>query len=122
MISPVGTISFIFCLWGGRVAVKVLTQQSGFLNLVEAGDTIMADRGFNIAEDLWLYGAKLEILSFTCGKAQLSQKEVEFSQCLARVRIHVVRIIGLLKNKSTIFQGISLISVVSHKNDSGDLS
>lgn len=121
-ISPAGTISFVSRLWGGRVSDKVLTQQSGFLQLVEAGDTIMADRGFNISEDLRLYGANLEIPAFTRGKSQLSQKEVEFSQRLARVRIHVERVIGLLKNKYTILQGILPINVVKHKNDSQDLA
>lgn len=121
-ISPVGTISFVSRLWGGRASDKCITKQSGFLDLVEPGDTIMADRGFNISEDLRLHGATLQIPSFTRGKSQLSQKEVEFSQRLARVRIHVERVIGLLKNKYTILQGILPVSIISHKNDSQDLS
>ena len=49
--------------WGGHVSDKV------------------ADREFTISEDdLRLYGAKLEIPSFTRGKSQVSQKEVEFSK------------------------------------------
>ena len=40
---------------------------------------LSTDRGFNVAEDL---GAKLEP-AFTRGKAQLTQREVEFSQRLA---------------------------------------
>ena len=38
----------------------------------------MADRDFNISEDLRLYGAKLEIPSFPRGKSQLSQKKLNF--------------------------------------------
>ena len=37
----------------------------------------MVDRGFNIAETLVTCGARLEILSFTKGKSQLSANEVE---------------------------------------------
>ena len=121
-ISPTGTISFVSSMWGGRVSDKVLTQKSGFLDLVEPGDTILADRGFNVSEDLRLHGAKLEIPAFTRGKSQLSQKDVELSQRLARVRIHVERVIGLLKNKYTILQGIMPINVISHKNDSQNLA
>ena len=57
--------------------MKKMTQESGFFNLLEPGDTILADRGFTIEEDIAVYGAKLEIPSFTRGKTQLSQREVE---------------------------------------------
>ena len=78
VISPAGTISFISCLCGGRVSDKCLTQQSGFLELVEPGDTIMADRGFNISEDLRLYGEKLEIPLITHGNLNLARRKLNF--------------------------------------------
>ena len=37
---------------GGRVSDKNLTQYAKFFDLLERGDTILADRGFTIAEDL----------------------------------------------------------------------
>ena len=83
--SPDGLIS---CkCWGGRVSDEYLTQNCGFLNLLEYEDTVLADRSFNISEDLALFGATLAIL--TKGKSQLSQQEVECSQKLAKVQIHV---------------------------------
>ena len=115
-ISPAGTISFISRLWGGRVSDKYLTHQSGFLRLLEPGDTVLADRGFDIADDIGLHGGDLAIPAFTRGKSQLTQREVEFSQRLARVRIHVERVIGLMKNKYTILQGTLPVSLVKHKD------
>ena len=88
-ITPSGTISYISPCWGGRVSDKCLTQNCGFLNLLEHGDTVFADRGFSISEDLAIHGATLAIPSFTKGKSQLSQQEVEYSQRLAKVQIHV---------------------------------
>ena len=88
-ITPCGSISFLSECWGGRVSDKVLTQESGFLHLIEPGDVILADRGFTIADDLAVYGAKLEIPAFTRGKTQLSQRDVEYSKQLSTVRIHV---------------------------------
>ena len=44
---------------------------------------MLADRGFNISEDLALFGATLASPSLTKGKSQLSQQEVECSQKLA---------------------------------------
>lgn len=71
--------------------------------------------GFNIAEDLGVYGASLEIPAFTRGKKQLSLREVEYSQRLSKVRIEVEQVIGLLKNKYTLLHPITLLK---HKTDS----
>ena len=53
----------------------------------------MADRGFNIAETLETFRAKLEIPSFTKGQSQLRPEEVEETRTIANVRIHVERVI-----------------------------
>lgn len=118
-ITPVGTISFLSQCWGGRVSDKNLTQESDFFNLVEAGDTVLADRGFTIADDLAVHGVKLEIPAFTRGKGQLSQRDVELSKQLSKVRIHVERVIGNLKNKYTILKGPLPVNLLKHKHDNG---
>jgi len=116
-ITPTGSISFLSRCWGGRVSDKMLTSQSSFYQLLERGDVVLADRGFTIAEDMMVHGCKLEIPAFTKGKKQLSQREVEFSQQLARVRIHVERIIGLMKNKYTILKGPLPTPLLKHDGD-----
>ena len=97
-ISPTGAIIFLSKCWGGRVSNKYLTANSDFYNYLILGDLVLADRGFNIADDLALHGASLALPSFTKGKDQLSQNEVEVSRSLSRVRIHVDRAIGKLKH------------------------
>ena len=77
----------------------------------------MADRGFLIAEEVALRRAKLIIPAFTKGKQQLSQKEVEFTRQIANVRIHVERIIGLLKNRYSILQSRLPITLIKRKGD-----
>ena len=116
-ITPCGSISFLSQCWDGRVSDKNLTQQSGFLELLEPGDIVLADRGFTVEEDIAIHGAKLEIPAFTRGKKQLSQKDVEISQQLSAVRIHVERVIGLLKNRYTILKGPIPVSLLKHKGD-----
>jgi len=51
-ISPNGQITFVSKLWGGRVSDKKITQESGILDIVDVGDNIMADRGFDIEDIL----------------------------------------------------------------------
>ena len=94
-----------------------LTQQCGFLQLLEKDDLVLADRGFNIEEDLRFYGATLAIPAFTRGKRQLLLQEVEESKRLSRVRIHVERVIGLLKQKYTILEGPLPLILIKHKSD-----
>ena len=43
--APSGEITFISKSFGGRTTDSELTVRSGFVNLVEVGDTIMADKG-----------------------------------------------------------------------------
>eukprot|EP00795_Rhopilema_esculentum_P011717 gene11717-85_t len=63
--------------FGGRVSDKVITQRSGFLDLLEYNDHVLADRGFLVADDVANHNATLVIPAFTKGKDQLSQQDVK---------------------------------------------
>lgn len=105
-ITPQGTICFTSDAWGGRTSDKFLTENCGFLNKLVPGDLVMADRGFTIDECLALKRAQLAIPTFTKGKSQLDPIDVEKTRGIANVRIHVERVIGLLRRKYTILEGI----------------
>ena len=63
---------------------------------------VMADRGFTINESVGMKQAKLVIPAFTKGKSQLDPVDVKKTRGIASVRIHVERVIGLLRRKYTI--------------------
>ena len=65
---------------------------------------VMADRGFTISDSVGLKQAKLSIHAFTKGKSQLDPVDVERTRGIANVRIHVERVIGLLRRKYTFLQ------------------
>ena len=104
-ITPQGTICFVSEAWGGRTSDKYLTENCGFLENLLPGDMVMADRGFTICESVGLKQAKLVIPAFTKGKSQLHPVDVERTRGIASVRIHVERVIGLLRQKYTILEG-----------------
>ena len=104
-ITPQGTISFVSQAWGGRTSDKFITENCGILDKLAPGDTVIADRGFTISESVGLKNGKLVIPAFTKGKAQLDPVDVERSRGIASVRIHVERVIGLLRRKYTILGG-----------------
>ena len=105
-ITPQGTISFVSKAWGGRTSDKFLTENCGIIDKLLPGDLVLADRGFTIQELLMFKHAQLAIPAFTRGKDQLDPVEVEETRNIANVRIHVERIIGLLRRKYTILSGI----------------
>ena len=105
-IRPQGSISFVSKAWGGRTSDKFLTENCGILKNILPGDLVLADRGFTIQESLMFHQAQLAIPAFTRGKDQLDQVDVERTRGIANVRIHVERLIGLLRRKYSILSGI----------------
>lgn len=49
-ISPTGVVTFLSKLWGGNASNKQIVKESGFMNLLEKGDSVMADKGFTIQD------------------------------------------------------------------------
>jgi len=80
------------------------------------GDVVLADRGFDISDSVGLCQAKLQMPAFTKGKDQLSAIEVEETRSIANVRIHVERVIGLVRQKYTVLQGTLPIDYLSSRS------
>ena len=108
-ITPQGFISFISDGWGGKISDKYIVENSGYLKHLLPGDVVLADRGFDVADSVALYGATLDIPAFTRGCNQLGASEVEATRKLANVRIHVERVIGAMRQR---FQILSATGVL----------
>ena len=74
-IAPNGFGSFISNLYGGHISDKKITEMCGIIDLLEPGDMVMADKGFNIQHILAAKNVKLNMPPFLRGKAQLSLEE-----------------------------------------------
>ena len=95
-ISPTGTITFLSKLYPGSISDLAIVKLSGFVDIVEHNDDIMADRGFNIRHLLLPKKATLNMPAFTHG-ANLTKKAARKSRKIASVRIHVERAIQRMK-------------------------
>ena len=111
-ITPQGSISFVSKAWGGRASDVHITENCGILENLIHGDLILADRGFNIHYSAGLHCAEVKLPAYTRGKKQLSRYDIEVTRELAHVRIHVERVIGLMKLKYKILRSTLPISLI----------
>ena len=88
-ISPSGMVTFVY---SGSISDKDLTRRSCILVLLQGGDSVMADRGFNIQDDLVLLGLKLNMPPFLKGKSQLDTNEMIETRRIASVHIELSHI------------------------------
>lgn len=82
-----------------------------------SGDVILADRGFTCGEYVGMALAEVKTPPFTRGKKQLEKVDVDWSRELSLVRIHVERVIGVLKQKYTILQSVLPIRLIVDNSD-----
>ena len=112
-ICPTGAVTFISELYAGSLSDQALTRDCGILELIEPGDSIMADKGSDIGYDVALRGAKLNIPPFLKNQQQLSKKNVITTRQIASLRIHVERAIGRIKQYNILSNVIPLTLVKS---------
>ena len=104
-ISPSGAVPFVSDFYAGRSSDKQITNDSGILDLLDEGDSVMADKGFEIADDL-PQGVNLNIPPFLGGKYHFSIEEETETRGITLVRIHVERETARIKSfkiLSTVF-------------------
>ena len=88
-ICPSGVVTFVSDLFPGSVSDKEIVRRSGLLRLLEVRDSIMADRGFDIEDDIAPLGVCVNILPFLKGKQQFDYKDLIITSRIASRRVHV---------------------------------
>lgn len=96
-ITPSGAISFISDVYEGSISDKDIFKKSGILNKLNEGDLVMVDRGFNIRDLLLKKGADIVIPPFLGDRANLTPQEEAQTRTIAKLRIHVERVIERMK-------------------------
>ena len=96
-INPSGLINYVSKCWGGRTSDKHITNNSGFLDIIEPYDTVMADRGFQIKEEITMLKAYLMVPPGRRGACQMSSEEVTVTKQIANRRIYVEQAIRRMK-------------------------
>lgn len=91
-ITPGGILSFITPAYGGRASDKFIFENSKLIDKLEAGDAIMADKGFLIDNVCAQRHIKLYRPTFLKVKTQLSKDEALLNVTIASARVHIERV------------------------------
>ena len=123
-VDPNGGIMFVSQLFEGSISDKQIVLRSGFLETVKQkvqcgelkeGDAIMADKGFDIGDDLAKVKLKLNIPPFLRDKVGFEEDDVIKTQTIAHHRIHVERAIGKVR-RFKIFHSVIPVSMFGSIN------
>ena len=96
-ITPSGAFSFISPLYGGSISDRELFLNSGLLELLEEGDAVMADKGFNITDVLQRKGITLNIPRRKYSN-QLGDKELIETRRIAFSTVKAFKILNNIPN------------------------
>jgi hypothetical protein len=114
-IAPHGALTFVSSLYTGCMSDVEITKLSGLLDLLEAGDSVMADKGFVLHKALEGTGIDVNTPPFLMSQGQFTSQEVMETQTTARLRIHIERHIRRVK-EFHLFDGVVPLSMVGSVN------
>ncbi|KAG9279114.1 uncharacterized protein LOC125784831 [Astyanax mexicanus] len=111
-IAPHGAVTFVSSLYQGAISDKEILKQSGIVPLLDSSMAIMVDKGF-LVEDC--VPCRVHIPTFLAKRAQLSRSEIRQTQSIARLRVHVERVIRRVKEHK-IFSTVIPLSITGSIN------
>jgi len=102
-MSPILHFNFVSKLYSGSISDKEMVNGSGFLDKLQPGDAVMADKGFNIQDYLALHETVL--IAPPIMRKNVSARASTATRRVATSRVHIERIIKRLKS-FTFFKGV----------------
>ena len=98
-VTPDGYISFVSDAYPGSISDPAIVRESKVLEKLQAGDGIMADKGFTLtATDLQPRGLHLVLPPFKTGNLPMKKNEVQQTKEIANRRIVVENAIGRMRH------------------------
>ena len=111
-VSPHGAVTFVSTLYSGSISDKELFKQSGIIPLLDEDMAVMVDKGFTIDD---LVPGKVHRPPFLGKNSQLFREDVLATQEIARLRIHVERVIRRIK-QNKLFDSIIPLTIAGSIN------
>ncbi len=97
-MTPAGLVSYVSPAYGGSASDRQICERSNLADVCTPGDSIMADKGFDVQDLFDSNNVTVNIPTFFRKKNRLSAFSVLRDRKIASKRVHVERIIGLAKS------------------------
>ena len=101
--SPGGVISLISASYGGSISDRQLVERLSLGSVCDAGDSIMADKGFNVQDLLAPHEVQVTIPTFL-KKESIRSEMLAKDRKTATQRVHIEHHIGLAKSYKILSQ------------------
>lgn len=95
--TPGGIVSYVSTAYGGSTSDRQICERSDLTKLCSPGDSITADKGFNVQDLFVPYDVTINIPTFFRKKNRMPGSTVLKDRKIASKRVHIERIIGLAK-------------------------
>ena len=95
--TPGGLVSYVSTAYGGSASDRQIIERSDLIKKCSPGDSLMADKGFDVQDIFAPFDVSINIPSFFRKKNRMSGQTVLKDRKIASKRVHIERIIGLGK-------------------------
>ena len=95
--TPGGLVSYISPAYGGCTSDRQIVERSQIVRSCDPGDSVMADKGFNVQDLFARMDVTVNIPTFLKKRNRISGKTLMRDRIVSSKRVHIERIIGLGK-------------------------
>ena len=95
--TPGGLVNVVSDAYGGCTSDRQIVERSNIVQLCEPGDSVMADKGFNVQDLFARMNITVNIPTFFKKRNRISGKIISSDRKVSSKRVHIERIIGLGK-------------------------
>lgn len=107
--DELGAVNFISDAFVGSISDREIIIKSGFLDIVQKGDAVLTDKGFDVSDLLESKRAIINVPPYLRGKEQLTNFEVMKTRIVANRRILIKNINCRAKKNKNVVTPILLI-------------
>ena len=96
-VTPGGQVSFVSDAYGGSTSDRQIVERCGLTDMLQAGDSVMADKGFDVQDIFVPRDVTINMPTFFRKRNRISNTTLLRDRRISSKRVHVERIIGLGK-------------------------